>query len=86
MRAGGAEDAAAEPVGDEARQITAMVEVGVGENDRMDLARRDRQRLPVAFAQFLEPLEEPAVDQNTHARGVEEVLRAGDGSRGAEEG
>jgi hypothetical protein len=52
----------------------------------MDFGGRDGQRLPVALAQFLEPLKEPAVDQNPDAGGVEEVLRAGDSSRGSQEG
>ena len=47
---------------------------------------RDRQRLPVALAQFLEPLKQAAVDEDPDAGGVEQVLRAGDSARGAQEG
>ena len=63
--AGGAEDAAAEALGDEARQIAAMIEVRVGKDDGVDLRWLDRKLLPVPFAQLLEPLEEPRVDEHS---------------------
>ena len=70
---------------DEPRQIAAMIEMGVREDNRVDAAGGKRQRLPVAFAQFLQALEEAAVDENAHAGGVEKVFRAGYRARGAEE-
>ena len=49
------------------------------------LGRVDRQRRPVAHAQLLEALEQPAVDQDAAAIEIEQVLRAGDRARGTEE-
>ena len=72
--AGGAEDSALEALRDEPRQVAAVVEVGVGEDDRVDARRVDRQRLPVPFAQLLEPLEQPAVDQHTVCARLDQIL------------
>jgi hypothetical protein len=38
-----------------------MIQVRVREDDRIDVARLDRERLPVSFAKFLETLKEAAV-------------------------
>ncbi len=86
LRAWRAEDTAAKSIRDEPRQIAAMVEMGVREDNRVDAAGGKRQRLPVAFPQFLQALEEPAVDEDAHAGGVKEVFRAGYCAGGAEEG
>ena len=58
-----------------------MVEMRVRQNDRINLLRRNRQFLPVAFAPFLLPLEQPAIDQHLNSllavaveRSVDEVL------------
>ena len=50
----------------------------------VDRARLDRQGLPVALPQLLEPLIEAAVDQHAPPGHLEEELRACDGSSGAE--
>ena len=62
-----AEDAAAEAAGDEPRQPADVIEVRVRQHERVDGCRIDRQRLPVALAQFLEPLEHAAVDEHADA-------------------
>ena len=59
-----AEDAAPETLRDQAREIAAVIEVRVRQHDRRDVRRLDRQVAPVALAQLLEPLEQPAVDQD----------------------
>ena len=70
---------------DQPRQVAAMVEVRVGEDDGVDRGGVDRQRLPVALAQLLETLKQPAVDEDAMAVHLEQVLRAGHGAGGAEE-
>ena len=81
-----AEDAAAEALRHEPRQVAAVIEVRVREHDRVDRVGADRQRLPVALAQLLQSLKQPAVDEHAMAVGVEQMLRTGDGARGAETG
>ena len=44
----------------------------------------DRQRLPVAQPQLLQPLKEPAIDQDSVIAEIEQVLRAGDRARRSE--
>jgi hypothetical protein len=68
----------------------AVVQVRMSQDDGVNLGRGNRQRLPVAFAPFLLPLEEPAVHQNLDAvlavvieRSIDEMLRASYGSRRA---
>jgi hypothetical protein len=82
----GAPDPAAEAVAHQPRKVTAMVEVAVGQHDRVQAGRRHRERRPVAQAQGLVALEQAAIDQHPCASCVEEVARAGHGRVGAEEG
>ena len=56
----------------------------VREHDRIDLARFDRRRVPVAQAQLLESFEQPAVDQDPLVAGGEQVFRSSDRAGGAE--
>ena len=63
LGAGGAENAAAETLRHQPRQIAAMIEVRVRQDDRVDVCRGNRQVLPVALAQLLQPLEQPRVDR-----------------------
>ena len=81
----GAEDPAAKPGRNQPRQIPAVIEVRMGQDDGVDRGRVDRQRLPVAQPQFLQPLKQAAVDQHAPAIDLEEVLRAGHRTSGAEE-
>ena len=76
--------AAAEALRHEPRQVAAVIEVRVRQDDGVDVLRGDRQVLPVALAQLLQPLEQPGVDEHLRVAGVEQVLRAGDRLRRAE--
>ena len=77
---GGAEHAAAEALGYEPRQIAAMIEVGMGEDDGIDVRRLDRELLPVPLAQLLEPLEQAGIDQHLCRACIEQIFGAGDGT------
>ena len=79
-----AEHASAKALGDEPRQVAAVIEVRVRQDDGVDPRRIDRKRPPVAISQLLETLEETAVDQNATVAEVEQMLRAGDGTGGSE--
>src|SRR5574340_435532 len=64
-----------------------MIEVGVSEDDGVNLARRQRRVRPVALPPLLLPLEKSAIHQDLEARfaardvgGVDQVLGAGDGA------
>lgn len=62
-----------------------MVQVRMSQNDHVDAGRLDRQRLPIAQPQVLEPLKQSAIDQNPPTVDLEQVLGAGDRAGGAEE-
>ena len=55
------------PVLDQQRQIAAVIEMGVGEDHRLNVARVDGKRRPVLEAQRLEALKQAAVDQELAA-------------------
>ena len=59
-----AEHASPKALRDEPRQIAAVIEVRVRQDDRIDPRRIDRKRCPVALPQLLETLKEAAVDEN----------------------
>src|SRR5213075_2331807 len=68
------------------RNPAAMVKVCVGENDGINVARRNWRALPIALAPFLLSLKHSAIDQNLKAlfaarvgRGIDEMFRAGNG-------
>ena len=58
--------------------------MGVGEHDRVDRRRIDRELVPVAQAQFLQALEEAAIDQDPRASVFDQEAAAGDGAGRAE--
>ena len=60
-----------------------MIEVGVGEDDRVDGCRGHREGLPVPQAQLLEALKQTAVDQNPAPVHLEQMLGPGHGAGGA---
>ncbi len=70
----------------EDRKVARMVEVGVGQNHEIELGRLERRCRPVPQAEFLESLEQPAIDEHAEAVVLEQELRAGDGTGRAEEG
>ena len=95
--AGGAVDGAAKAGATQAREEAAVIEVGVGQDDRVELRRlivlaavgrsgRGQEGRTVSQAQLLETLIEAAVDEHAGVTGVEEIPGAGDGAGGAEEG
>ncbi len=84
LRAGRAEDAAAETLRDETRQVTAVIEVRVRQDDGRNVRGLDRKVEPVTLAKFLEPLEQPAVNQHARGTSVEQMFGASDGAGGAE--
>ena len=64
----------------EQRQVAAVVQVGMGQHDRINLVRRDRQTGPVAQAQRLVALKQAAVHQQRFGAVAHQVLGAGDGA------
>ena len=68
-------------VGDQA----AVVEMGVGQEDRVERRRVEPERDAVADGLVGAALEHAAVDEDPGAIGDEQELRAGDGRRAAEE-
>ena len=66
------------------RQQPAVVEVGVGQHDRVEVAGLEPERDPVADRLVGAALEHPAVDEDAGALGGQQELGAGDG-RGATE-
>ena len=80
----GAVNLTAESLLDQYRQIARMIEVRMGKHDRVDGGRLDRERRPVAFAQLLVALEQPAVDEHAVPAGFDQVTGAGHGAGGAE--
>src|ERR1700686_685990 len=69
---------------------SAMVQMCVRENDRVDLLGRNRRISPVALAPLFRPLKKTAVHENLEAAlagwisGVDQMLRSGNGSRRAQ--
>ena len=58
----------------ETRQVATVIEVGVRQDDGVELRGAERQRLPVALAASLQPLEQPTVDQHLRRSGIEQTL------------
>ena len=74
----GAEDRAPEAMLHEEGQIARMVEMGVGQNDGIDLAWINREACPVAKPERLETLEQAAIDEQTMIAALDQELRSGD--------
>ena len=70
---------------DQARNEAAVVDVRMRQQHRVDRGRRHRQRRPVAQAQLLQALEQPAIDEQAPAVVFDEVLRSRHGAGGTEE-
>ena len=62
-----------------------MVEVGMGQEDGVEVGRLEGERDPVADRFVRAALEHPAVDEDPGPLGDEQELRAGDGRRATEE-
>ncbi|KGW25396.1 hypothetical protein Y047_2766 [Burkholderia pseudomallei MSHR3016] len=78
-------DRPAEALAHEHGQIAAVIEMRMREHDGVDRIGGHGQRAPVAQPQLLRALEQPAVDQDACPGVLEQILRAGDGFRRAEE-
>ncbi len=63
-----------------------MVEVGVRQEDGVDVCRVIRERDPVPDGLIGPALEHAAIDEDPGLRCLEKELAAGDGRRGTEEG
>jgi hypothetical protein len=85
-RAGGAVDRLGVAVARQQRQVAAVVQLRMGKHHGVNLVRRDGQWLPVAQAQQLVALEQPAVEQQAVAVVADEVFGAGDGAGPAQKG
>ena len=82
----GAVDRPREALADEIGQVAAVVDMGMAEQHRIDIRRRERE-LPIAFVHFLAlPEHQPAIEQDACIGGFDEVHRAGDGLGGAVKG
>ncbi len=64
---GGAPDLAVEPFGDEPRQQPAVIDMGVGENDGIDMLRVEGKGLAIERLQRARSLEEAAIDEQAFA-------------------
>src|ERR1700730_2562419 len=76
----------AETLFHQARNPSAMVEVGMRQDDRVDFPGRHRRVPPIALSPFFRTLKDPAIDENLNAvlprrvSCVNEILRAGHGA------
>jgi hypothetical protein len=61
-----------------------MVDVGMAQQQGIELNRMNGKSLPVALPEFLLALEQPAVDQKPLVPGFEKKLGAGHRLRGAQ--
>ncbi len=74
---GGGQDRPTKAVPDQARQVPAVVQVGVRHDDRVDVAGVAGQLVPVAAAQVRQALEESAVDEDPGVVALDQELAAG---------
>jgi hypothetical protein len=74
-----------EPASNQERDRAAMIDVGVGEDQRVDRSRMERERPISGLGLGAAPLEEPAVEQHGAVAAREEMLRPGHGPRRAPE-
>lgn len=63
-----------------------MIEMGMGEDHRIDVPGRPWERLPVAVPQLARTLEQAAVQQDPRLAGLDQELAAGYRARAAQEG
>src|SRR5690554_8130308 len=82
IRRAGAVDGPAKPLSDQARKIAGMIDMRVGQNDRVNLRRWYRKRLPISQAKRLESLEHAAVNEDLFLLRFNKIFRTGDGQIG----
>jgi hypothetical protein len=68
------------------RQIAGMIQMRMGQDDNGNIARRHRRRRPVAQAQSLVALEQPAIDKQAVPVIFEQIFGAGNRAGAAEKG
>jgi hypothetical protein len=78
-------DRPGEPLGNEARQEAGVIQVGMGEQHRVQPVGRERERIPVALLELFVSLEEAAVDEDGGVPPGEQGGAAGDATAGSEE-
>src|SRR5690606_26518173 len=75
-------DLPAEALLDQARDVATVVQVGMGEHDRIERSRIKRKVFPVAQAQGLVALEQATVDEDVAGRRGQQILGTRYGSGG----
>jgi hypothetical protein len=85
-RGGGQVDRPGVALLDHDRQVAAVVEVGVGDEEGVERLRIEAERDPVADGLVGAALEHPAVDEDLRPRGGQQELGPGDRARATEEG
>src|SRR6266850_6819370 len=70
---------------DKSRQIAGVVYVGVRDQNGVDRSRIKRWFLPIALAQFLQPLEHATVDEHARVVCFNQILRSGNRPHAAPE-
>jgi hypothetical protein len=75
-----------EAVPDKLGQYTGMVDMGVGQQHRVNAVRFERQRLVIQFPQGLGALEQAAIDQYARVWGFQPETGARDRTCGPVEG
>jgi hypothetical protein len=78
------EDRTAKSFPEESREISTMVEMGMRENDGIELFRTAAKLFILSPRLSAGALKEPAIQQNSPMLRFEEMLAAGDFSRGAQ--
>jgi hypothetical protein len=68
------------------RQVTAVVDVGVGQHNSIQGRRRHRERRPVAQPELLHTLVQTAVEEHARLIGLDEKPAPSDGAGPTEEG
>ena len=78
-------DRSLEAVLDEFGKVADVIDVSVRHDHRLDLRGRDRKRNVVERRHVGFPLEHSAVHEKVMTVGLDQMLAAGDGARGADE-
>jgi hypothetical protein len=77
-------DRPVEAVTRESRQIACVVNVRVSQDHRVDRRRVEGERFPVPQPQFLQALEQPAINHRAVSVNFDKVFRPGDGASRAQ--
>ena len=77
-------DRPAEAFRHQLRQQAAVVDMGMGQQDEGNVARREMERHPVAPLRDASALEHAAIHQEFDTAGFDQIARAGNFMRGAE--